>query len=248
LHERATLPGVPFDFLDRLFSAQPEPPYLGLVVIGAALVALAVVVTPVTWRWSRNVVTIAHEGGHALVALLSGRRLQGIRLHSDTSGLTVSAGRPTGLGMIMTLLAGYPAASIVGLIGAFLLTAGRITLMLAVALILLPLMLVMIRNLFGVVSIVTVWAAVFVVAWYASDFLQWIFAYTLVWFLLVGGVRPVFELRRQRTRGRMPYSDADQIGRLTHVHPLAWVGAFLAVTVLALVAGGWLLARWLLPQ
>ena len=70
----------------------------------------------------------------------------------------------------------------------------------------------------------------------------------LVWFLLVGGVRPVFELRRQRSRGRMPYSDADQIGRMTRVHPLAWVGVFLAVTVLALVTGGWLLARWLLPQ
>ena len=248
LHERATLPGVPFDLLDRLFSAQPEPPHLSLVVVGAALVALAVVATPATWRWSRHVITIAHEGGHALVALLSGRRLQGIRLHSDTSGLTVSAGRPTGIGMVMTLLAGYPAASIVGLVGALLLTSGHITLMLGVALVLLPLMLIMIRNLFGVLSIVTVWAAVFVVAWYATELVQWIFAYTLVWFLLVGGVRPVFELRRQRSRGRMPYSDADQIGRLTHVHPLAWVGAFLSVTLVALVAGGWLLARWLLPE
>jgi hypothetical protein len=248
LHERATLPGVPFDLLDRLFSAQPEPPHLSLVVVGAALVALVVVATPVTWRWSRHVITIAHEGGHALVALLSGRRLQGIRLHSDTSGLTVSAGRPTGIGMVMTLLAGYPAASIVGLVGALLLTSGHITLMLGVALVLLPLMLIMIRNLFGVLSIVTVWAAVFVVAWYATELVQWIFAYTLVWFLLVGGVRPVFELRRQRARGRMPYSDADQIGRMTHVHPLAWVGAFLSVTLVALVAGGWLLARWLLPE
>jgi hypothetical protein len=248
LHERATLPGVPFDLLDRLFSAQPEPPHLSLVVVGAALVALAVVATPVTWRWSRHVITIAHEGGHALVALFSGRRLQGIRLHSDTSGLTVSAGRPTGIGMVMTLLAGYPAASIVGLIGALLLTSGHITLMLGVALVLLPLMLIMIRNVFGVLSIVTVWGAVFVVAWYATELVQWIFAYTLVWFLLVGGVRPVFELRRQRARGRMPYSDADQIGRLTHLHPLAWVGAFLSVTLVALVTGGWLLARWLLPE
>jgi len=98
LHERATLPGVPFDLLDRLFSAQPEPPHLSLVVVGAALVALAVVATPATWRWSRHVITIAHEGGHALVALLSGRRLQGIRLHSDTSGLTVSRGKPRGPG------------------------------------------------------------------------------------------------------------------------------------------------------
>jgi Peptidase M50B-like len=234
------------DFLDRLLRAQPEPPRY--VIVGAALLALAVVVAPRTWRLSRHVVTIVHEGGHAAVALLSGRRLQGIRLHSDTSGLTVSAGRPTGFGMVMTLLAGYPAAPFVGLIGAVLLTGGRITLMLVVALALLPLMLVMIRNVFGVLSVVSVWAAVFAVAWFASAAVQAAFAYSAVWFLLFGGVRPVFELNRQRRRGRMPYSDADQIGRLTRVPAMVWVGVFLALAVLALVSGAWLLARWLLPE
>jgi hypothetical protein len=235
------------DFFDRLFSVQPEPDRLELVVLGAALLALVFIGYHPTWRWSRSVITIAHEGGHAVVALLCGRRLTGIRLHSDTSGLTVSSGRPTGLGMILTLLAGYPAAPIVGLIGAVMVTAGRITLMLAFALVMLPLMLVMIRNVFGVLSVVTAWGVVFAVALYASDLWQWVFAYSLVWFLLIGGVRPVFELQRQRSRGRMPNSDADQIGRLTRMPPLAWVGVFLAVALVALVAGGWLLARWLLP-
>jgi hypothetical protein len=231
--------------LDRLLEAQPEPPHP--VIVGAALFAVVVVATPRLWRLSRNVVTIVHEGGHALMALLSGRRLQGIRLHSDTSGLTVSAGRPTGPGMVLTLLAGYPAAPAVGLLGAVLLTTGRITLMLAVALVLLPLMLVMIRNLFGVLSVVTTWGLIFAVAWFTPPQVQSVFAYTAVWFLLLGGVRPVLELNRQRRRGRMPYSDADQIGRLTRVPALAWVGAFLSFAVVALVAGGWLLARWLLP-
>ena len=48
-------------------------------------VALAVVVPHTVWRLSRNAITIAHEGGHGLVALLTGRRLDGIRLHSDTA-------------------------------------------------------------------------------------------------------------------------------------------------------------------
>jgi hypothetical protein len=241
-----TLRGVLTDFFSRLFDVQDEPPEW--VIIGAALLALALVAPYPVWRRTRHVVTIVHEGGHAAVALLSGRRLQGIRLHSDTSGLTVSAGRPSGLGMILTLLAGYPAASLVGALGAFVLTTGRITLMLGVVLVLLPLMLIMIRNLFGVVSVVTTWALVFAVAWFTDPDVQSAFAYLAVWFLLIGGVRPVFELNRQRRRGRMPYSDADQIGRLTRVHPMAWVGTFLSITLLCLVTGGWLLARWLLPE
>lgn len=234
---------MPLDVLDRLFEVQDEPPHLA--IIGAALVACVVVLTPQMWRRARHVITIVHEGGHAVMALLSGRRLQGIRLHSDTSGLTLSAGRPTGLGMVLTLMAGYPAASLTGLAGAALLTTGRVTLMLVLALVLLPLMLVMIRNLFGVVSVIVTWGIVFAVAWFATPEVQSAFAYTAVWFLLVGGVRPVLELHRQRRGGRMRYSDADQIGRLTHAPALVWVGVFLTVSSVAVVSGGWLLARWL---
>src|SRR5690349_9566694 len=127
---------------DRVFGAQPDPPALLVLITG--LVALAVVLTRVPWRIGRNAITIAHEGGHALVALLTGRRLQGIRLHSDTSGLTVSAGRPTGPGMVCTLLAGYVAPSLIGLAGAWVLGGNRITLLLWVAVVLLLAMLVMI--------------------------------------------------------------------------------------------------------
>src|SRR3954466_7719791 len=132
----------------------PVPELSTAVLLGAAVVAALLVLSPALWRTTRHAVTIAHEGAHGVTALLSGRRLQGIRLHSDTSGLTVSAGRPTGPGMVLTLLAGYPAASLFGLLGAVVLTTGRITLMLAVALAALPLMLIMIRNFFGVLTVV----------------------------------------------------------------------------------------------
>ena len=60
-------------------------------------------------------ITIVHEAGHALVAVLVGRRLSGIRLHSDTSGLTLTKGKPYGPGMVLTALAGYVAPSLLGL-------------------------------------------------------------------------------------------------------------------------------------
>ncbi|MEV0610562.1 M50 family metallopeptidase [Polymorphospora rubra] len=228
------------DLWNRLFGAQPDPP--PLLVLVTALLALLVVLTRVPWRIGRNAITIAHEGGHALAALLTGRKLRGIRLHSDTSGLTLSAGRPTGPGMVFTLLAGYIAPSLIGLTGAWLLGGNRITLLLWIAVALLLAMLVMIRNVFGIVSIVVTTAVVLGVSYFAPPDVQAAFAYTGVWFLLIGGVRPVGELQRLRRRGGMPESDADQLAWLTRIPGLVWVGVFGAVNLLALLVGAAMLA------
>ncbi|SCG42523.1 M50 family metallopeptidase [Micromonospora inositola] len=225
---------------DKLLGAQPDPP--PLLVLLTAAVALVVVATRLPWRIARNAVTIAHEGGHALMALLTGRRLRGIRLHSDTSGLTLSAGRPSGPGMILTLLAGYVAPSLVGLAGAWLLAGNRITLLLWVAVALLLAMLVLIRNVFGVLSLLVTGGVVLAVSWYASPQVQAAFAWTSVWFLLLGGVRPVVELQRLRGRGRMPESDADQLARLTPFPALFWVTVFALISLAALGVGALLLA------
>jgi hypothetical protein len=225
---------------DRLLGAQPDPPPLLVAVTG--LVALAVVLTRLPWRIARNAITIAHEGGHALVALLTGRKLHGIRLHSDTSGLTLSAGRPTGPGMILTLLAGYVAPSLLGLAGAWLLGGNRITLLLWLTVAALLAMLVMIRNAYGVLSLLVTGGVVLAVSWYATPQTQAAFAYTGVWFLLLGGVRPVSELRTLRRHGRMPQSDADQLAGLTRLPALLWVAVFALVNLLALAVGAGLLA------
>jgi hypothetical protein len=225
---------------DRLTGIQASPE-LWLVVV-TAVAALAAVGPRPLWRVSRNAITIAHEGGHGLLALLTGRRLDGIRLHSDTSGVTVSRGKPTGLGMILTAAAGYTAPSLLGLGGAALLSAHRITLLLWAATALLIAMLVMIRNAYGALTVVLTGAAFVLVSWLAPAEVQAVFAYGVVWFLLLGGVRPVFELGAKRRGGGAPDSDADQLGRLTHLHPVVWLGLFHVVALCSLIGGG----RWLL--
>ncbi|MFI8101983.1 M50 family metallopeptidase [Streptomyces sp. NPDC086023] len=225
---------------DRLTGLQPAPDTW--LVVATALAALAVVVPRPVWRLSRNAITIAHEGGHGLVAVLTNRRLSGIRLHSDTSGLTVSRGRPTGPGMILTAAAGYTAPPLLGLGGAWLLSGHRITLLLWAATALLAAMLVMIRNAYGMLTVVLTGGAFLLVSWLAPTDVQALFAYGVVWFLLLGGVRPVFELGAQRRHGGAPDSDADQLGRLTHVHPVVWLLFFHAVSLCSLTGGG----RWLL--
>jgi hypothetical protein len=227
------------DLLARVLGTQPAPPP-ELVVATAVLGLLMVAIRPV-WQLARNGVTIAHEGGHALVAVLAGRRLGGIRLHSDTSGLTVTRGRPTGLGMVLTLLAGYITPSLLGLGGALLLATGRITLLLWAFLALLFALLVNVRNLYGLLAVLVATGGVFLATWYASADLQAAFAYAAVWFLLVGGVRPIGELQRLRRRRQARDSDADQLARLTWLPALLWVGLFGLVNVVALGLAGYLL-------
>ena len=227
------------DVWQEVLSVQPEPERW--IVIATAVLALASVLLSPPWRVARNVVTIAHEGGHALVALLSGRQLTGIRLHSDTSGVTVSRGRPTGIGMILTVFSGYVAPSVIGLLGILMLMSDRITALLWLSIVVLAAMLLMIRNIYGVVSIVVTGAIVFGVSWFTPSEVQAAFAYLFTWFLLFAGVRPVFELQSQRRRSPSPHSDADQLARLTGVSGTLWVGVFLLVNLAVTALGVWLL-------
>lgn len=218
--------------------AAPEPWIMAL----SALAALLIVSFRTSWQLSRGLITIAHEGGHALMALLSRRKLQGIRLHSDTSGVTLTRGRPTGPGMVLTALAGYVAPSLLGLAAAWLTAEGRVHLLIATMLLFLLCMLLLIRNLYGALILLATGGAVFALSWYAPDSVQQIVAQVAVWFLLFGGVRPIIELQRKRRRRQAPDSDADQLARLTFLPGGFYVLFFLAVAGAALVGGAYLMS------
>jgi hypothetical protein len=227
-------------FWAEVTATVPDPPTE--VLLGTAAVAALLVLSPTLWRPTRHVVTIAHEGAHGLVALAAGRRLSGIRLHSDTSGLTVSAGKPTGLGMVLTCAAGYVGPGLFGLGAAALLAAGHAVGLLWALLLLLALLLVQIRNWYGLWSVLVTGGIVFAATWWLPPDGQTAFAALATWFLLLAAPRTVLELQSSRRRRRAPDSDADQLARLTRVPAVVWVGLFLAVDVGALLLG----ADWLL--
>lgn len=195
--------------------------YLPLV-----LAAAAVLWRPL-WNLTRHVVTLAHEAGHALAAVATGRRLTGIRLHSDTSGLTLSRGKPRGPGMVLTAAAGYLAPSLLGLAGAALIAAGRLPILLWGAVALIAAMIPFIRNVFGFLVLVASGASVGAVAWYGSPTLQLHFAYTAIWLLLMGNLRTILEAARTHS-GR---SDLDQLRVLTHLPRVVWTVLLIAVAV-----------------
>jgi hypothetical protein len=223
----------------HLIEVQPAPdPW---VVVVSALVALAIVSFGMSWQLSRGLITIAHEGGHALMALVTRRKLEGIRLHSDTSGVTLTRGRPNGPGMVLTALAGYLAPSLLGLAAAWLTEQGRITLLMWTVLLFLVCMLLLIRNLYGALILLATGGAVFALSMYAPDNVQQVVALVAVWFLLFGGVRPIIELQRKRRRRQARDSDADQLARLTILPGGFYVFFFLLVAGASVVGGGYLM-------
>jgi hypothetical protein len=223
----------------EVITAEPLPPRL--LVLGTAVAALILVGWRRAWPVSRTVVTIAHEGGHALVALAVGRRLDGVRVHRSTAGLTVSAGNPSGPGIVATAAAGYLSPPLLGLGAAALLATGHLVAALLLSLVLLAALTLMVRNAYGIAATVTAAAAVALVTWRGTSLLQAAFGYAMAWFLLVGGIRPVLELQRSRRRGRASRSDADQLAALTGVPGGAWVALFALVAVGALAFSGfWL--------
>ncbi|WP_413542462.1 M50 family metallopeptidase [Citricoccus nitrophenolicus] len=220
------------------------------LVLGLAVAALLLAWSPWGYRLVRHLVTLVHEAGHALVAVLAGRRLSGIRLHSDTSGVTLSRGRPRGPGMVLTLAAGYPAPALAGLAGAWLVGAGYAAGSLWLLVLTCVLMLLLIRNLYGLWVVLVTGAAVGVLSWAASPVAVQSAAYLVVLSLLLAAPRSVVEMQRARRRpGRLgggrsgcaPVSDADQLAGLTGLPAGLWTGVFWLLCLACLGVGGWIL-------
>ncbi|CAN5561312.1 M50 family metallopeptidase [soil metagenome] len=225
---------------DRATTTQAAPPVVVVVLLG--VFALLSVGTPQGYRLIRHGVTVLHEAGHALVALLVGRRLSGIRLHSDTSGVTVSRGRARGPGMIVTLAAGYPAPALVALAATVGLGAGYAVGLLWALVLLSAAMVLVVRNLYGLGVLLAIGAGVALLSWILSAVVLSAIAYWLVWTLLLAAPRSVVELSATRRRSarsgqRDMSSDAAQLAALTGLPAPMWTGFFAAVT-LACAAGG----------
>ncbi len=222
------------DVWDRATATQPVPD-AGFVV-ATGVVALVLVLAPATWPRVRLGVTVVHEAGHAVVAVLVGRRLRSIRLHSDTSGLTVSRGKPRGPGMVAMLAAGYLAPAVLGLVAALLLAEGRSVGLLWLLVVLAAALILWVRNGYGLVVLVAGGVGVLLLTWYGDGTVQSVAAYLIAWLLLLAAPRPLVELLTAgRRRGRT--SDPDQLAGLTHVPAVLWILLLLLANLAGLVVG-----------
>lgn len=205
----------------------------------AVMMALAAVMAMILgWVPVRNLVTVFHEAGHAIAAVLAGRRVTGITVHPDASGLTLSRGRPYGLGMAFTLFAGYLTPSLVGLGLAWLAHSGHSALALWLIVVAMAVMLLSMRNFYGALIVAVIGIGIAAGSWFLPLAVGSRLAYGLAWLMLLTSPVVVFGL----FRGSSPSSDPAKLAAITHVPGALWVTVWLVLGLAALWWGGtWLL-------
>jgi hypothetical protein len=211
-----------------------------VLVIGTGLLALLVMAA--LWEITKHSITIAHEGGHAMFASGTGGKVNSVKLKRTGQGLT-SVNYTGGTAKFFIALAGYLGPSLFGLLGALLLSQGKTTAVLWLTLAFLLLMLLQVANFFGFLSVVATGAVIYLVVRYASSGVQTVFAYTWIWFLLLGGTKAVVGLhafRKAASKAGKPdkESDAVMLRQSTNVPAPMWVGFFFLTTLAALFFGG----------
>ena len=206
------------------------------VVIG--LLALIVVYGGTLWRIAGHAETVLHESAHVLVGIAAGRRILGVNIDTNGGGSTVMMPN-SGFGFGVAASVGYIGPSAAGLIAAGLISAGRMVAVLWLGLLLFAFMLLLVRNFFGGIVILTCGALLYLVLRYTAAGVQVAVAYGVTWFLLLSGTRVAFTAAISPER----VTDAGILAGSTFLWRSAWCFLWLAGAIAALVAGAVILTH-----
>jgi len=161
------------------------------VAVAVGFAALILVVMPGFWEMVRLVDTMAHEGAHAVVGSCLGSRVIAVRLKADGDGKTQLRAGP-GAG-VTALVVGYLGPSGFGLAAAGLIAHSQIVPVLWIGVLLLAILLLSVRNLFGIAVVIGTGFLLFSILRSKNAGLEAVTAYLLSWMLLLSGVRTVLE-------------------------------------------------------
>lgn len=207
-------------------------------VLVTGVVVLVMVALPITGSWVASLVTVAHEGGHLITAVLSGRNPKHFVVNEGRGGGGgTDASTTWGATLPFVLAAGYLTPPLAGLAGAALVVAGRSWSLLWVAIVLLFGAWAKSKGLFTGLIVLLAGAGVGYVAVEGSPQVQSTLAVALVWLMLLGGVRSLVNLGLGDAD-----SDSGRLSAATWIPRVVWVALFWVVALACL----WFGARRLL--
>jgi hypothetical protein len=141
-------------------------------------------------------------------------------------------GRPAG--DVAVGVVGYLGPTGFGLGAAKLIQVGHSAAVLWLTLLLLVLLLIVLRQAFSFVPVLITGGLIYLIARYGSVEAGAVMAYAVAWFLLLSGVRVVFD-------HGVNAGDAGNLAKLTHLRPGFWVVVWLGGSLAGLIVGGALL-------
>jgi hypothetical protein len=222
--------------LSRIGEIQTPLPAPEAVLIG--LLAAIVVLGPALWRIATHAETVVHESAHVLAGIVTGRRVLSVNINTAGGGATDMVPK-SGAGYGVAAFVGYIGSSAAGLIAAELISIGRIVAVLWLGLLLLAVMLLVVRNFFGGIVILTCGALLYLVVRYTTAGVQIAVGYGVTWFLLLSGTKVALAAASRPN----DVADAGVLAGMTFLWRSAWCLLWLAGTIAALVAGGALLTH-----
>ncbi|MDQ7907011.1 M50 family metallopeptidase [Phytohabitans sp. ZYX-F-186] len=155
-------------------------PSTGLVV-GTLFMGL---VASLFWPVTRYLITIAHEGTHAMTGSMTGGKVLYVQVNADATGETKASGN-----LFLYWIAGYVGPSLFGIAGAILLDNGaHPDAILWTTIVLLGAVVLQMRKFFGIAAVAVAGFFLIMIVRNATPTAREVCAYTLIWFLLFGGV------------------------------------------------------------
>ncbi|MCB5274854.1 hypothetical protein BJG92_02392 [Arthrobacter sp. SO5] len=212
------------------FTQAPVPHVTGTELALVVLLAVALSLPRVTWRYFGLMATVTHELGHAFAAVTTGQRLGGIRLGLDHSGTTTTYSRRP-LAAVWSTFWGYPVPAVVGAAMVWSGFNGWGPAAMSVGTFVLLASFLFIRNGMGLlITAAAVLAAALLVLFVPPEFNGHVMI-VLGLALLVAAVRDLGKLANVhlRRRDRLPTSDAFLLYRATRVPAAVWIVLFGAV-------------------
>ncbi|TWF80692.1 peptidase M50B-like protein [Pseudonocardia hierapolitana] len=196
--------------------------------LGFAMLLLVVF----TDSWARSLVTVAHEGGHMAMAVLTFRGHRGFTLKDGGGGATELIRYHWSVSDLLTTFAGYPTPCLLGLGGAAAIGHGNAWAVVWASLFLLIWSFFQAAN--ALANVVTL-LAVIGVGWAAlagTAYVHAAVAVGMVWWMLIGGV---YYSTIALSRGDR--SDAHLLASRTLIPRIVWHAAWAAIGIACLVAG-----------
>ncbi|NBH09105.1 M50 family metallopeptidase [Amycolatopsis sp. SID8362] len=165
--------------------------------------------------------TLFHEGGHALVSILTGGGVFRIEITGAESGQT-EHWNPSPFAGVLATAAGYAMPPLAGLGAAALLHRGLVPAVLALTAVAMLFILLFTRDVFTGAAVVAVGAVVFCALRWAPDWLKNGIAYAEAWLLLTSELGGLGALVANRFRGVVG-DDASSLAERTGIPGFVWI-------------------------